>query len=605
MDIDSTNQENVGVFTKWCNKLNDFPRKSKKKVGEIAKNTKQIGSDDPRKVWHAFKVGLALSLVSLFYYTNPLFDNFDQPAMWAILTVVVVFEFSAGATISKSINRGFGTALAGALGLGAKYLAELIGKERPDPVVLEVLVFIVGVLGTFTRFYPHIKRRYDYGTMIFVLTFSLVAVSSYRTEDLFQLAHRRISTILIGVSTVMIISMFIRPVWAGDDLHKLGSTNLEKLASFLEGFGSAYFHNSEIESTEGTRNNEKGFLEGCSSVLGSKANEESLAKLAWWEPPHGYFRLGYPWKLYLKIGGRVRKCASHLRALSGHLNSRSQSPTEFERKTEEACKRMITESSKALKELALSIETMTQPFYCIIHIRNARNAIDDLKQTLGTSKIFFRHDESRVMDFFPSASVVSILVDVVKCIDEIYEAVEELSVKARFVRPRRRERRRRDLCSTEAAVERSPPPPPRSRGSQILHRGIVNPIMEDDDLEGDDFVTIEIGDNVESRERVVVEEEEENRVNNPINASKGECVVIGIRGSTKTAIVEEKKGEFTNLADIKFYDSNTQILKSALVTATAIVEETKLGDSTLFFEPNAIGVKYAGRRGLSEIEYCK
>jgi len=92
-----------------------------------------------------------------------------------------------------------------------------------------------GALGTFTRFYPHIKRRYDYGTMIFVLTFCLVAVSGYRSENIFQLAHRRISTILVGVFTVMIISMIIRPVWAGEDLHKLASTNLEKLATYLEG----------------------------------------------------------------------------------------------------------------------------------------------------------------------------------------------------------------------------------------------------------------------------------------------------------------------------------------------------------------------------------
>lgn len=92
-----------------------------------------------------------------------------------------------------------------------------------------------GAVGTYTRFYPEIKRRYDYGTMIFVLTFSLVAVSSYRSEDIFTVACERLATILIGVATVMTISMVIRPVWAGDDLHKLVCTNLEKLASFLDG----------------------------------------------------------------------------------------------------------------------------------------------------------------------------------------------------------------------------------------------------------------------------------------------------------------------------------------------------------------------------------
>ena len=45
---------------------------------------------------HSLKVGLALTLVSLFYYFKPLYDGFGFSTMWAVLTVVVVFEFSKG-----------------------------------------------------------------------------------------------------------------------------------------------------------------------------------------------------------------------------------------------------------------------------------------------------------------------------------------------------------------------------------------------------------------------------------------------------------------------------------------------------------------------------
>ncbi|PHT26953.1 hypothetical protein CQW23_33440 [Capsicum baccatum] len=145
-----------------------------------------------------------------------------------------------------------------------------------------------------------------------------------------------------------------------------------------------------------------------------------------WEPPHGPFKLEHPWKEYLKIGDLVRKCACHLLLLNGNLNSKSEEPTEFERRTEEACKRMITESSKALKELSLSIKTMTQPFSSIIHISNAKNVIDDLKHTLGTSETFFQHDESCVMDFIPVASVMSLLIAINECVDEISKVVEAL-----------------------------------------------------------------------------------------------------------------------------------------------------------------------------------
>lgn len=88
---------------------------------------------------------------------------------------------------------------------------------------------------TFVRFFPHIKQRYDYGVLIFILTFSLVTVSGYRVEQILELAHQRISTILIGAATCVIISVSLCPVWAGEDLHNLIASNIEKLASFLEG----------------------------------------------------------------------------------------------------------------------------------------------------------------------------------------------------------------------------------------------------------------------------------------------------------------------------------------------------------------------------------
>lgn len=63
----------------------------------------------------------------------------------------------------------------------------------------------------------------------------MVSISGYRVEKLLELAHERLSTILIGGATCMIVSIFLCPVWAGEDLHKLIVLHLEKLAVFLEG----------------------------------------------------------------------------------------------------------------------------------------------------------------------------------------------------------------------------------------------------------------------------------------------------------------------------------------------------------------------------------
>lgn len=51
---------------------------------------------EPRKVIHGLKVGLCISVVSLFYYMRPLYDGVGGNAMWAIMTVVVVFEPTIG-----------------------------------------------------------------------------------------------------------------------------------------------------------------------------------------------------------------------------------------------------------------------------------------------------------------------------------------------------------------------------------------------------------------------------------------------------------------------------------------------------------------------------
>lgn len=66
------------------------------KVSGFGKKAWKIGADDPRKAVHGLKVGLALTLVSVFYYTRPLYDGVGGAAMWAIMTVVVIFEYTVG-----------------------------------------------------------------------------------------------------------------------------------------------------------------------------------------------------------------------------------------------------------------------------------------------------------------------------------------------------------------------------------------------------------------------------------------------------------------------------------------------------------------------------
>lgn len=79
------------------------------------------------------------------------------------------------------------------------------------------------------------KARCDYGVTIFILTFSLVAVSGYRVDELMDLAIQRISTIAIGIGITLFVCVLVYPVWSGQELHLLVSSNMAKLADSLEG----------------------------------------------------------------------------------------------------------------------------------------------------------------------------------------------------------------------------------------------------------------------------------------------------------------------------------------------------------------------------------
>lgn len=79
------------------------------------------------------------------------------------------------------------------------------------------------------------KARYDYGPVVFNLTFFLVSFSGYRETSVVKMAFQRVLTVILGGLTVMGICLCICPAWSGHELHDLIASNMEKLGDFLEG----------------------------------------------------------------------------------------------------------------------------------------------------------------------------------------------------------------------------------------------------------------------------------------------------------------------------------------------------------------------------------
>lgn len=56
----------------------------------------KVRKEDPRRVTYALKVGVSLTLVSLLFLMEPLFEGIGQNDIWAVMTVVLVLEFTTG-----------------------------------------------------------------------------------------------------------------------------------------------------------------------------------------------------------------------------------------------------------------------------------------------------------------------------------------------------------------------------------------------------------------------------------------------------------------------------------------------------------------------------
>ncbi|VAH05529.1 unnamed protein product [Triticum turgidum subsp. durum] len=335
-----------------------------------------IGREDQRRAIHALKVGTALTLVSLLYILEPLFKGVGKNAMWAVMTVVVVLEFTAGATICKGLNRGFGTVIAASLAFIIELVAVRSGKVFRGFFVASS-VFLIGFAATYLRFFPSIKKNYDYGVVIFLLTFNLITVSSFRQENILPLARDRLSTIAIGCAICLFMSLFVLPNWSGEDLHSCTVRKFEGLARSVEGCVNEYFRDQEKHDNILDKQTSRASIHtGYREVLDSKSSDESLidvmdvsyfkkympsiitigqAHYASWEPRHSMQCYSYPWQKYVKLGSVLRHFAYTVAALHGCLESEIQTPTSVRSLFRTPCTRVAREVTKVLQELADSI----------------------------------------------------------------------------------------------------------------------------------------------------------------------------------------------------------------------------------------------------------
>ncbi|PON31251.1 Aluminum-activated malate transporter [Parasponia andersonii] len=382
---------------------------------------------DMGKLIHSVKVGLALVLVSLLYLLDPLFEQVGDNAMWAIMTVVVIFEYFAGATLGKGLNRGIGTILGGGLGCLAASFAQQVGGTG-NSVIVGICVFTFGAAATYARLIPNIKKRYDYGALIFILTFNLVVVSGLRAEKVLELARERLFTIGMGFAVCIFISLLILPTWASDELHDSIASNFEQLARSLEGCMEEYFRLAcDKENQPSTTSN--GLTSSCKAVLNSKAKNEQLANFAKWEPWHGKFGLYYPWGKYLQLGDHLRELAASILSLKICLESPRQPSSPLRQSIKEPCEAVGSSLAWSLRELGESVMKMRKCQQGELIGPKLKAMRVELSSVVSTNSKLGNLENVEALAI--SSSVFS-LMEMIEKIEELAKEVEEIGQLASF-----------------------------------------------------------------------------------------------------------------------------------------------------------------------------
>ncbi|KAH8551931.1 hypothetical protein BGW37DRAFT_492938 [Umbelopsis sp. PMI_123] len=180
---------------------------------------------------YAFKFSITMEILALIAWLPvPGLNTWytDNHGQWALLSAMVIFNFTVGSTLLQSGFRIAATIIGALWG----YIA-LLAAHRTNPYVLSVMILIFAV----PFWFIFLGSKYPRIGTISLLTLVVIINTGYQdlyNETTFEVVWKRTVTAIIAVLVVMAVSYLIWPIWAREEMRK-------ELAMLLMDTGIYYF----------------------------------------------------------------------------------------------------------------------------------------------------------------------------------------------------------------------------------------------------------------------------------------------------------------------------------------------------------------------------
>ncbi|KAL2631407.1 hypothetical protein R1flu_016093 [Riccia fluitans] len=311
----------------------------------------------------SLKSGFAAGLASIICVVEfpPPYNELSSIAIWAVVTIDILYEGNIGLSLSKGVNRVAGTLGAGAV---AVFLTQL-GPDVPAsiyPYYTVFWVFLGGFIFRFLKGIPPLKDQWGYAFTVATIAFHILLLSSYLQPEKVTLPILRFSMILLGFFLASIINLAVRPVYAGDSLHKLVAKNFDTAADILQRCVTEYANYTILDHVPDIlsgRSIDDKIHQSYHEIVMSDSDIDKLLGAVTWEPCHGAFFTGYPWHLYDDITDYLRYTLYDVIALDSCLRASIQAPKDLRDLFSQEMMLIASECSKVLQMLGESIRTMT------------------------------------------------------------------------------------------------------------------------------------------------------------------------------------------------------------------------------------------------------